>query len=109
MTSAEDDRQDRSRGSGDVGEELGEQVDAIAADVGVSGVIRVDVDGSPAGNGRTAWPTVASMSRTPSTRSSVSASGTKSLTALTVMSLVERGELDVGHDGPIAARRRPRR
>jgi CubicO group peptidase (beta-lactamase class C family) len=72
---------------------LGDLVDRIAADEGLSGVIRVDLDGSVAvqrayglahrGHG---------VPTTVDTQFGI-ASGTKGLTALTVMSLVERGEL----------------
>jgi CubicO group peptidase (beta-lactamase class C family) len=74
---------------------LGDLVDRIAADEGLSGVIRVDLDGSVAvqrayglAHRALAIPT------TLDTQFAV-ASGTKGLTALTVMSLVERGELDL--------------
>jgi CubicO group peptidase (beta-lactamase class C family) len=72
---------------------LGDLVDQIAADEGLSGAIRVDLDGSVAvqrayglahrGHG---------VPTTVDTQFGI-ASGTKGLTALTVMSLVERGEL----------------
>jgi CubicO group peptidase (beta-lactamase class C family) len=74
-------------------DELGDLVDRIAADEGLSGVIRVDLDGSVAvqrayglahrGHG---------VPTTVDTQFGI-ASGTKGLTALTVMSLVERGQL----------------
>jgi CubicO group peptidase (beta-lactamase class C family) len=72
---------------------LGDLVDRIAADEGLSGVIRVDMEGrlavqrayGLAHRGLGASTTVATQFAT--------ASGTKGLTALTVMSLVERGEL----------------
>ena len=74
-------------------DELGDALDAIAADAGLSGVIRVDRDGvlvaarayGLAHRGLGIPTTVDTQFGT--------ASGTKSLTALTVMSLVERGEL----------------
>lgn len=74
-------------------DELSDQVDRIAADEGLSGVIRVDLDGGVAvqrayglaHRGHGVSPTV-------DTQFGI-ASGTKGLTALTAMSLVERGEL----------------
>ena len=76
-------------------DQLGELVDGIAADVGLSGLIRVDLDGSLAvqrayglaHRGLGVPPTV-------DTQFGI-ASGSKGLTALTVMSLVERGELSL--------------
>jgi CubicO group peptidase (beta-lactamase class C family) len=72
---------------------LGDLVDRIAADKGLSGVIRIDIDGrlavqrayGLAHRGLGVATTVDTQFAT--------ASGTKGLTALTVMSLVERGEL----------------
>jgi CubicO group peptidase (beta-lactamase class C family) len=79
--------------AGDDRDGLGDVVDRIAAEEGLSGVIRVDLDGSLAvqrayglAHRGLGVPT------TVDTQFSV-ASGSKGLTALTVMSLVERGEL----------------
>lgn len=75
------------------GRALGDLVDEIASDVSLSGVVRVDLDGSLAvqrayglahrGHG---------VPTTVDTQFAI-ASGSKGLTALVVMSLVERGEL----------------
>jgi CubicO group peptidase (beta-lactamase class C family) len=73
--------------------ELEEQVDGIAADVGVSGVIRVDLDGRLAV--QRAYGLAHRGLGVPNaidTQIGI-ASGSKGLTALTVMSLVESGEL----------------
>jgi CubicO group peptidase (beta-lactamase class C family) len=79
--------------AGDDRDGLSELVDRIAAEEGLSGVIRVDVDGSLAvqrayglAHRGLGVPT------TVDTQFSI-ASGSKGLTALTVMSLAERGEL----------------
>ena len=80
-------------GSGGDREGLGDRVDGIAADEGLSGVIRIDLDGrlalqrafGLAHRGLDIPTTVDTQFAT--------ASGTKGLTALTVMSLVEAGEL----------------
>jgi CubicO group peptidase (beta-lactamase class C family) len=72
---------------------LGDLVDQIAADVGLSGVIRVDLDGRPAV--RRAYGLAhraLGVRNTVDTQFGI-ASGSKGLTALTVMSLVEGGEL----------------
>ena len=73
--------------------ELRELVDGIAADEGLSGVVRVDVDGRPAV--QRAYGLAHRGLGVPTTVDTqfAIASGTKGLTALTVMSLVERGEL----------------
>ena len=74
---------------------LGDLVDRIAADEGLSGVIRVDLDGSVAVQRAYGLAHRAlGIPTTIDTQFAV-ASGTKGLTALTVMSLVERGELDL--------------
>jgi CubicO group peptidase (beta-lactamase class C family) len=72
---------------------LGDLVDGIAADVGLSGVIRVDLDGSLAV--QRAYGLAHRGLGVPNTVDTqfAIASGSKGLTALTVMSLVERGEL----------------
>jgi CubicO group peptidase (beta-lactamase class C family) len=87
------DEGDIRTGCGAPGTDLGDVVDGIAAEVGLSGVIRVDLDGrlgvqrayglAHRGLG---------VANTVDTRFAV-ASGSKTLTALAVMSLVERGEL----------------
>ena len=79
-----------SNGSGD---ELDELVDGIAAEVGFSGVIRVDVDGRVAvqrayGSAHCGL----GVANTVDTQFGM-ASGSKGLTALAVMSLVEEGVL----------------
>jgi CubicO group peptidase (beta-lactamase class C family) len=81
--------------AGDDRDGLVDLVDRIAAEEGLSGVIRVDLDGQVAvqrayglahrGHG---------VPNTVDTQFGI-ASGTKGLTALTVMSLVEHGELDL--------------
>ena len=74
---------------------IGDLVDRIAADEGLSGVIRVDLDGSVAVQRAYGLAHRAlGIPTTIDTQFAV-ASGTKGLTALTVMSLVERGELDL--------------
>ncbi len=82
-----------SSGSGHDQDQLGELVDGIAADVGLSGVVRVDLDGSLAV--QRAYGLAHRGLGVPTTVDTqfAIASGSKSLTALTVMSLVERGEL----------------
>ena len=81
--------------AGDDRDGLGDLVDRIAADVGLSGVIRVDVDGRLAvarayglAHRGLGVPT------TVDTQFGI-ASGSKGLTALTVMSLVEAGDLSL--------------
>jgi CubicO group peptidase (beta-lactamase class C family) len=87
-----------SSGSPDDRDGLGDLVDGIAADVGLSGVIRIDLDGSLAV--QRAYGLAHRGLGVPNTVDTLfaTASGTKGLTALTVMSLVERGEL--GLDTP---------
>ena len=82
-----------SSGSGHDQDQLGELVDGIAADVGLSGVIRVDLDGSLAV--QRAYGLAHRGLGVPTTVDTqfAIASGSKGLTALAVMSLVERGEL----------------
>jgi CubicO group peptidase (beta-lactamase class C family) len=80
-----------AKGAGD--DRLNELVDGIAGDVGLSGVIRVDVDGQPAvqrayGLARRDL----GVANTIETQFGT-ASATKGLTALAVMSLVETGDL----------------
>jgi CubicO group peptidase (beta-lactamase class C family) len=72
---------------------LGCAVDEIAADVGFSGVIRIDVAATPAV--RRAYGLAHRALEVPNTVDTqfAIASGSKGLTALAVMSLVERGEL----------------
>jgi CubicO group peptidase (beta-lactamase class C family) len=72
---------------------LGDLVDGIAADVGFSGVIRADIDGGIAA--QRAYGMAhrdLGVANTVDTQLAI-ASGSKGLTALAVMSLVERGEL----------------
>ena len=82
-----------SSGSGHDQHRLGELVDGIAADVGLSGLIRVDLDGSLAV--QRAYGLAHRGLGVPTTVDTqfAIASGSKGLTALAVMSLVERGEL----------------
>ena len=84
---------DESGGSGHDQDRLGELVDGIAADVGLSGLIRVDLDGSLAV--QRAYGLAHRGLGVPTTIDTqfAIASGSKGLTALAVMSLVERGEL----------------
>jgi CubicO group peptidase (beta-lactamase class C family) len=72
---------------------LGDQVDRIAADVGFSGAIRIDVEGRPAV--QRAYGLAHRGLGVPNTVDTqfAIASGSKGLTALAVMSVVERGEL----------------
>ena len=79
--------------AGDDLDGLGDVVDGIAADVGFSGVVRVDVDGSLAV--QRAYGLAhrgLGVPNTVDTQFGI-ASGSKGLTALAVMSLVEGGEL----------------
>ncbi|MGD9701400.1 MAG: serine hydrolase domain-containing protein [Acidimicrobiia bacterium] len=72
---------------------LGDQIDRIVADEGLSGVVRVDLHGSVAV--QRAYGLAHRGLGIPTTIDTqfAIASGSKGLTALTVMSLVERGEL----------------
>ena len=82
-----------SSGSGDGRDGLGELVDGIAVDVGLSGVVRVDLDGRLAV--QRAYGLAhrgLGVANTVDTQFAI-ASGMKGLTALTVMSLAEGGEL----------------
>jgi CubicO group peptidase (beta-lactamase class C family) len=74
-------------------QDLGDLVDVIAADVGLSGVVRVDLDGHLAV--QRAYGLAhrgLGVAATVDTQFAI-ASGSKGLTALAVMSLVEAGEL----------------
>jgi CubicO group peptidase (beta-lactamase class C family) len=84
-----------SSGSGHDRDRLGELVDGIAADVGLSGLIRVDLDGSLAV--QRAYGLAHRGLGVPTTVDTqfAIASGSKGLTALAVMNLVERGELSL--------------
>jgi CubicO group peptidase (beta-lactamase class C family) len=88
-----DDVRDKSSASRDDRHRLGELVDGIAADVGLSGVIRIDLEGSLAV--QRAYGLAHRGLGVPNTVDTqfAIASGSKGLTALAVMSLVERGEL----------------
>ena len=88
-----DDVRAESSGSRDDRDGLGALVDGIAADVGLSGVVRIDVEGSL--GVQRAYGLAHRGLGVPNTVDTLFAiaSGTKSLTALTVMSLVQRGEL----------------
>ena len=78
---------------------LGDLVDGIAADEGLSGVVRIDLDGRLAV--QRAYGLAHRGLGVPTTVDTQFgiASGTKGLTALTVMSLVEGGESRARHDG----------
>jgi CubicO group peptidase (beta-lactamase class C family) len=85
----------RAGSSGPAGDHdaLAEAIDGIAADVGLSGLIRVDIEGSLAV--QRAYGLAhrgLGIPNTVDTQFAI-ASGSKGLTALTVMSLVEHGEL----------------
>jgi CubicO group peptidase (beta-lactamase class C family) len=82
-----------SKGSRHDHDRLDEMVDEVAADVGLSGVIRADLDGSLAV--QRAYGLAHRGLGVPTTVDTqfAIASGSKGLTALAVMSLVERGEL----------------
>jgi len=88
-----DDVRAESSGSRDDRDGLGDLVDGIADDVGLSGVIRIDLDGSLAV--QRAYGLAHRGLGVPNTVDTqfAIASGSKGLTALTVMSLVEGGEL----------------
>ena len=74
-------------------DQLGELVDEIAADVGVSGVIRVDLDGrAPVQRAYGLAHRGLGVPTTVDTQFGT-ASGSKGLTALVVMGLVARGEI----------------
>ena len=79
--------------AGDDRDGLGDLVDGIAADVGLSGLIRVDLDGRPAV--QRAYGLAHRGLGVPTTVDTQFgiASGSKGLTALAVMSLVEQSEL----------------
>ena len=82
-----------SSGSGDGRDGLGELVDGIAVDVGLSGVVRVDLDGRLAVQRAYGFAHRGlGVANTVDTQFAI-ASGMKGLTALTVMSLAEGGEL----------------
>ena len=92
----DDDVRDESSGSRDDRDGgLDPLIEGIASDVGLSGVIRIDVDGSLTVH--RAYGLAHRGLGDPNTVDTqfATASGTKGLTALTVMSLVERGELGV--------------
>ena len=76
-------------------EDLGSAIDDVAAETGFSGVVRIDRDGHPLltkafGLAHRGY----SIGNTVDTRFGI-ASGTKGLTALVVMSLVEEGRLEL--------------
>lgn len=88
---------------------LSDELDALVSDGAFSGVVRVDVAGSAPllkawGQAHRGWQ----VANTPETRFGI-ASGTKGLTALTVLSLIEDGRLSLatpvrtvlGHDLPL--------
>jgi CubicO group peptidase (beta-lactamase class C family) len=81
--------------SGSVGDrgELADLVEGVAVEEGLSGVIRIDLDGCIAA--QRAFGLAHRGHRVPATVDTqfAIASGTKGITALTVMSLVENGEL----------------
>ena len=71
---------------------LAEQIDAIAAEAKLSGVVRLDLDGVTVERAYGLANRAHGIANTPDTVFAT-ASGTKGLTALTVMSLVEEGVL----------------
>src|SRR5687768_17076303 len=74
---------------------LGGLIDVVVADEGLSGVVRVDLDGSVAVQQSCGLANRGlGIPNTLDTQFAI-ASGSKGLTALTVMSLVESGELDL--------------
>ncbi len=77
----------------DIDGDFGELVDAIVAETGLSGVIRVDVDGRVAVQRGCGFAHRAHRVENRIDTQFATASATKGLTALTVMSLVESGEL----------------
>ncbi len=78
-----------------MGEDLAASVDAIAAETAFSGVVRVDVDGSCVlERAYGASDRSHAIANSPDTQLGV-ASGSKALTALAVMSLVEDGVLTI--------------
>ena len=86
---------------------LTEAVDTLAHRTGFSGVVRVESDGASSSRRPTDSPIARTGSPTRSTRSSAIASGTKGLTALAVMSLIEDGTLELDDDRAFGPRRRP--
>jgi len=77
----------------DMSGELGELVDAIVAETGLSGVVRVDVDGRAVVQRAYGFAHRAHRVGARVDTLFATASGTKGLTALAVMSLVETGDL----------------
>jgi CubicO group peptidase (beta-lactamase class C family) len=81
------------------GSDLGRSVRRIAGEEGLSGVVRIDVDGKIAVEAAFGWlHRGLGIEMTVDARLAI-ASGTKGFTALTVMSLVEQGEIAL--DTPI--------
>ncbi len=79
--------------SGGVGSErIAEQIDAIAAEANLSGVVRVDIDGATIERAYGLADRAHGIANRPDTLFAT-ASGTKGLTALTIMSLVDEGAL----------------
>jgi CubicO group peptidase (beta-lactamase class C family) len=79
---------------------LADPVERVAADTGFSGVVRVDRDGEVRlakayGLAHRRW----AAANTVDTRFAI-ASGTKGLTTLTVVGLIEDGPPDLGYDRP---------
>jgi len=74
-------------------DQLGKEIDSLAAETGFSGVVRVDADNTTFTKAYGLAHRALRVPNTPDTRFAI-ASGTKGLTALTVMSLVEDGLLD---------------
>jgi CubicO group peptidase (beta-lactamase class C family) len=92
--------------------ELEQEIDAVAAETGFSGAVRVDRGGQGrARQGVRPCSPWLSRSRTPSTRVSRPRAGRKGLTALAVVSLVDAGSLELsttarsvlGEDLPLIA------
>ena len=76
-------------------DDLGVRLDALAARTGFSGVVRVDRSGEVLERAYGLADRAHGVPMTPDTRIAV-ASGAKSFTALTVLRLVERGDLSLG-------------
>ena len=82
-------------GVGVPADDLGDVVDRIVGEEGLTGVVRVDLNGRVVVQGSYGLANRALGIPTTIDTQFATASGTKGLTALTVMSLVERGELSL--------------
>lgn len=77
-------------------DDLPAEVAAIVRDVGMSGVVRIDLDGRPAVELAVGFAHRGLGIANTAQMQFGTASGAKSFTALTVMTMVERGELSLG-------------